>query len=164
MRALVRTRLERVAALWRARRGVAAIETAVLLMPFVTLLLGVLGTGVYFMSATSLDTGVLVTAEAQTTAMLSASPYTLPSTDTLKTAILSAGGSLLTVSNLIVDVRLLTNLTSAPVPIVDGTEDITTCAGGDILVLRAQGTVGWSVPGFSTLTIESSAIFRCPNA
>jgi len=163
MRALFRRRLAATAARFD-RRGVAAIETGLLLMPFVTLLLGVLGTGVYFLNATSLDSGVLVTAEAQTTAMLTASPYTLPSTDTLKTAILSAGGSLLTVSNLIVDVRLLTNLTSAPVPIVDGTEDITTCAGGDILVLRAQGTVGWSVPGFSTLTIESSAIFRCPNA
>jgi len=149
---------------FRDRRGMAAIETAMLLLPFLTLLLGILGTGAYFVNQTSLDSGVLVTAEAQTTAMLTQSPYALPSGAAFKAAIQSAGGSLLALSNLSVDVRLLTNLTSAVVPIVDGTEDITTCVGGDILVLRAQASVNWSVPGFSTLTIESAAIFRCPNA
>ena len=157
-------RLTTLMALWRDRQGSAALETALLLLPFVTLLLGILGTGVYFMSSSSLDTGVLLTAEAQTTAMLTASPYTLPNGAALKSAIRSAGGGMLAASNLIVDVRLMTNLASALVPIVDGTEDITTCAAGDILALRAQATMNWSVPGFSTLTFASSAIFRCPAA
>lgn len=159
---MARGRLQMARALWRDRRGTAALETAILLLPFVTLLLGVLGTGVYFMSASALDTGVLLTAEAQTTAMLTASPYTLPSGASLKAAIRAAGGSLVATSSLIVDVRLMTNLTSSIVPIVDGQEDITTCVAGDILALRAQATMNWSVPGFKTLTFASSAIFRCP--
>jgi Flp pilus assembly protein TadG len=148
---------------WWDRRGVAAIETALVLTPFVTLLIGVLETGVYFTNQFSLDTGVLVTAETQSTAMMNTSPYSLPSVSTLKSSIATNGGSLVGVSNMIVDVRLLTNLTSSAVPISDGTQDIATCAAGDILVLRAQASVKWLVAGFATLTIASSAIMRCPN-
>jgi Flp pilus assembly protein TadG len=149
--------------IWRDRRGVSAIETGLLMTPFVTLLLGIISTGIYFTNQSSLDSGVLVTAETQGAAMLASSTYTLPSTSALKAAIASGGGSLLSASNMAVDVRLLTNLTNSAVPISDGTEDITSCVSGDILVLRAQSSVNWLVPGFTTLSIASSAIMRCPN-
>jgi Flp pilus assembly protein TadG len=154
-----RTTSRRWLALWRNRRGVAAVEAAFVLPPFITLLLFIIEVGVYFTMQTSLDTGVLATAETLRSNMVVGSAFAPPTAAALKTMILSNGGAMLGVSNVAVDVRQLTTLSAGAVAVVDGSDDWG--GSGAILVVRAQTTLPF-LPGTTSLTVLSTSIVRRP--
>jgi Flp pilus assembly protein TadG len=144
----------------RCTGGAAAVEFAIVLAPFVFMLLGLLQMGVYYYAQISLDAGVLKTAEYLNTDFRTGSGTpVLPSAATLKTDVQSYGGSFNSASNLSVEIRQLTSLTAGLVSIVDGTVDY----GGttSILALRAQASLAIFAPGLGSLaTVRSSALVR----
>jgi Flp pilus assembly protein TadG len=140
--------------------GASAVEFAIVLAPFVFLLLGLVQMGVYYYAQVSLDAGVLRTAEYLNQDFRSgvAAP-TLPDAATLKGYVQNYGGAFNSTSNLSVEIRQLTGLTSAAVPIADGTIDY----GGatSILALRAQANLTIFAPMLGSLaTVRSSALVR----
>ncbi|MGD0105948.1 MAG: TadE/TadG family type IV pilus assembly protein [Rhodopila sp.] len=148
----------RLLGLARDRRGVAVIEAVFVLPLFLSLMFVIIEIGIYFMLQSSLDVGVLTTAETLRTTWQGATSCS-PSPSTLKTSIRTNGGALLSLSNLAVDVRLLSTLSSSAVAIVDGGVD--SGGSGLAMVLRAQTTMPM-LPGVTLLTMTSASIVRCP--
>ena len=135
------------------------IEAVFVLPPFLSLLFLILVIGVYFTLQSSLDVGVLTTAETLRTNMFVGSSYSPPTAAVLKSAIRNNGGAVLSLSNLAVDVRQLSTLSSGPVAVVDGSDDWG--GSGSILIVRAQTTMLF-LPGTTVLTMTSTSMIRRP--
>jgi Flp pilus assembly protein TadG len=142
------------------RRGAAAIEFAIVSSPFILLLIGVLQMGLYFMAQSALDSGVVQTAQTLRNNFTTGTSPTLLNAAALKTAVTgSAGGLINNDSTSQVEIRQLTALNSAAVPIIDGTVDYGSTTS--VLVLRAQASVLVFAPGFSSLAqVKSAALVR----
>ena len=141
----------------RDQRGASAVEFAIVAAPFFFLIMWLLQLGVYAMTQVALDNGLIAEAEAVREDLVVG---TLPSASTIKSGVVAAAGAL--VSNnatLAVEVRKLSDLDAASVPIVDGTTDYGTTTS--VLVLRASGQVISFAPGFGTInTVTSAALVR----
>ncbi len=141
------------------RRGLAAVETAFIMLPFLTLLFLIIELGIYFSMQSALDAGLLTTAEGLRSNLAASSTSSLPAAAALKTTISTNGGTLLSFSTLAVDVRQLSTLSAGAVAIADGT--IESSVPGDVLVVRAQMTMPF-VPGTTMATMTSTSIVRRP--
>jgi Flp pilus assembly protein TadG len=141
------------------RRGATAVEFAIVALPFLFLVLAVIQMGLFYMSQSALDSGVLTTAQSLRNSFTSTSP-SFPGASTLKTDVAtSSGGMIHNNTTLAVEIRQLANLTSSAVPIVDGTIDYGSTTS--VLVLRAQAKVPLFTPGFSSVAnVVSTAIVR----
>ena len=141
----------------RDQRGASAVEFGIVAAPFFFLIIWLLQLGVYAMTQVALDNGLIAEAETVRENLVVG---TLPSASTIKSGVAAAAGAL--VSNdatLAVEVRTLSDLDAASVPIVDGTTDYGTTTS--VLVLRASGRVITFAPGFGTInTVTSSALVR----
>lgn len=150
----------KVLSLRRDRRGVALIEAAMVLPPFLTLIFMIIEVGIYFTLQSSLDAGVLAEAETLRTSMAAGSAFTAPTATVLKAAIAKNGGAVLLVGNLAVDVRQLATLSSGgTIAVADGSYDWG--GSGSILVLRAQTTMPF-LPSTTLLTLMATSIVRRP--
>jgi Flp pilus assembly protein TadG len=139
--------------------GASAVEFAIVSGPFLFVLLGILQMGIYYMVQSSLDTGVVRTADALRSNFVSTSA-TMPAAATLKSNVATyAGGMIHNDTSLAVEIRPLTSLDSSTVPITDGTANYGTVTS--TLVLRAQSSVLSFAPGFGSLAYaRSSALVR----
>ena len=144
----------------RSRRASSAVEFAILAAPFFYLLMGITQVGIFYMAQSALDTGVIKTAETLHTNFTTGTTATLLNAAQLKTSVSTSAGALISNdSTLAVEIRQLTSLTSAAVPIVDGTVDYGSST--TTLVVRAQSSVVTLAPGLGGLnTIYSSALVR----
>jgi Flp pilus assembly protein TadG len=142
------------------RRGSSAVEFAIVSTPFLFLLLAVVQLGVFYMTQSALESGVIRTAITLRTNFTTGTTATLPDAGSLKSSVVSNGGAMINNDgNLAVEIRQLTSLTSGSVAIVDGTSDYGT--NTSTLVLRAKASVTPFAPGFSSLmTVYSSALVR----
>jgi hypothetical protein len=142
--------------------GTAAIEFAILGLPFLLLILGILQVGIFYMAQSSLDAGVIAEANTLRSSFTSTAAQACPAAGTLKDAIVANSGGLIhNDSSLWVEVRQITTLDGGILPVTASTDG--TCDYGSttsILVLRAQSSVMAFMPGFSSLAVRSIAIIR----
>lgn len=136
----------------RASGGASAVEFALLCGPFFVLLLYIVQIGLYYVTQSALDTGVIRTADDLRNSFVRATAPALPSAETLKATVASNAGGLVTRTDPLfaVEIRPMAALSDAVVPITDGIAEY-----GDarsVLVLRAQSSVVAIAPGFSNLT------------
>jgi Flp pilus assembly protein TadG len=143
----------------RDRGGLAVVEAALVLPVFLGLVFLIIGVGVYHTTQSSLDTGVLLTAESLASNMAVGSSYTPPTAAALTASIVSNGGSILQASNLLVDVHQLSTLSAGTVQVRDGIYDWG--GSGSILVVRVQSVVPF-LPESAGVTITSSSLIRRP--
>jgi len=142
------------------RSGASAVEFAIVAIPFLFLVLGILQVGIYYMVQSSLNAGVVSTAATLRSCVVT-SP--LASCDsTLKASVVAnSGGMIYNNATLAVDLRLLTTLDSPSIAISDGTIDSVSANSTVVMVLRAQSSVFTFAPGFGSLAkVRSSAIVR----
>lgn len=148
---------------WHDASGASAVEFSIVAGPFILLVLCILQVGVYYLTQSSLDAGIVKTADGLRNSFTQAGTPTLPNAATLKSSVVSnSGGMIRNNSYLAVEIRELSDLSSGSVPVTDGVNDY----GGvtSTLVLRAQASVITFVPGFSALVqARSSAIVRRQN-
>jgi hypothetical protein len=150
-------------ALLRDRRGTEAVELAIVIFPFLYVLLVIIQMGLYYMTQSALDAAVNNTASyyrnSWNTGAVGAA--TMPSGSALKAQLISNGTGLINENaSLVVDLRLLTTLDGGAVPIADQTVDAG-IAGIVPIVLRARTKVVTLAPGFGSLTqVQSAAILR----
>jgi Flp pilus assembly protein TadG len=139
--------------------GASAVEFSIVALPFLFLLLGVLQVAIYYMAQSSLDSGVISTAESLRSSFTTATP-TFPNASTLKANVVAnSGGMIHNNTSLAVEIRQLTTLDGSILPITDGTIDYGSVTS--TLVLRAQSAVTVFAPGFGSLAnVRSSAIVR----
>jgi Flp pilus assembly protein TadG len=144
----------------RDRRASSAVEFAIVAAPFFFLLMAVTQVGIFYMAQSALDTGTAKTAETLRTNFTTGTTATLLGASALKSSVVTDAGAIISNdSTLAVEIRQLTSLSSASVPIVDGTVDYGSTTS--TLVLRAQSTVITLAPGLGGLsTIYSSALVR----
>jgi Flp pilus assembly protein TadG len=144
----------------RDRRASSAVEFAIVAAPFFFLLMAVTQVGIFYMAQSALDTGVAVTATTLRNNFTTGTTATLLGASALKSSVVTSSGAIITNdSTLAVEIRQLTSLSSAPVPIVDGTVDYGSTTS--TLVLRAQSSVITLAPGLGGLNkIYSSALVR----
>jgi Flp pilus assembly protein TadG len=142
------------------QRGVSTLEFALVASPFFLLVLGILQMGVYYLTLSALDAGVLKTAEALRTSYTPNALTATPSGSTLKTNVsANAGAMIANNANLKVDLWQMSSLSTGSQAIVDQHVDSITATG--VMVLRAQAQAISFAPMFgATLTVRSSAIFR----
>jgi Flp pilus assembly protein TadG len=142
----------------RDKRGSSAVEFAIVSVPFVFALLFIVQMAIYYMAQSSLDAGVIQTADYLVNLYNSAAVPTVTTT-TLKTLITTKSGSMVkNDSTLLIDLKKFSALAAAPVAI---SNTVDSSSPGDVLALRAQGTVVTFMPGFSSLaTVRSSALIR----
>jgi Flp pilus assembly pilin Flp len=139
--------------------GSNAIEFAILAMPFMLLLISVVQIAIFFVAQAALDIGLLRTAEGLRVNFYTASVTSFPNASTLKTRVATyAGGLIVANTNLSVEIRPLTSLTSAVVPVVDATNDYGTTTS--VLALRAWSKVPSFLPGVPSWVVTSSALVR----
>lgn len=141
------------------RQGVAAVEAALIMLTFVTMIFMVIEVGSYFMMQSSLDVAVLTASETVRAAMQLSSNCSALNAATLKGIIVANGGAMLTSSTVAVDVHLLTTLSSGAVAVTDGSTD--TVGSGSVVIVRATATMAFQ-PSTLVLTGMSTAILRCP--
>ncbi|HUO23942.1 MAG TPA: TadE/TadG family type IV pilus assembly protein [Caulobacteraceae bacterium] len=153
-------RLQRLArAFIRDRRAAAAVDLALLALPFMLLLLATMQLGMYYMTQVALDAATVKTAESLRAVFGTGTTPVTPSGSALKTSIVSGSGTGITATGLIVEIQPLANLNSGAVTITDGLTNYGTA--WTPLVLRANYTFQTFVPGFATnWTVNSSAIVR----
>ena len=151
---------ERAPSFLRSTRATAAVEFALVALPFFMFVLCILQLGVYYFAQSALDTGVLKTAQTLYSGFRTGSSAYAPSASTLKTSIsTNSGGMIQNDSSLSVEIQPMSNLSAGSVPITDGVNNYGTTTS--TLVLRAQASVTTFAPGFSTLAVAtSSAIVR----
>jgi Flp pilus assembly protein TadG len=144
----------------RNRHASSAVEFAIIAAPFIFAVMGVMQVGIFYMAQSALDSGMVKTAEALRTNFTTGTTATLLSAGQLKSSVVSGAGAMISNdSTLLVEIRQLSSLSSASVPIADGTVDYG--AAGSTLVLRAQSTVMTFAPGLGSLNkIYSSALVR----
>lgn len=136
----------------RDARGASAVEFALVCAPFFVLVLYTLQLGIYYMTQTALDAGVIRTADTLRNSFNEAAAPVLPTAEALKATVAANAGGLITATgrSLTVEIRPMATLSSAVVPITGGVAEY-----GDnrsVLVLRAQSSVIALAPGFSSLT------------
>jgi Flp pilus assembly protein TadG len=144
----------------RSRRASSAIEFAIVAAPFFYLIMAIIQVGIFYMAQSALDTGVIKTAETLHANFSTGSVATLLNAGALKSSVASSSGAMISNdSTLAVEIRQISSLTSASIPIADGTVDYGSPTS--TLVLRAQSTVVTLAPGLGGLnTIYSSALIR----
>ncbi|MBV9077863.1 MAG: pilus assembly protein [Methylobacteriaceae bacterium] len=144
----------------RDESGAAAVEFALVAAPFILILLATLQIGLFYLAQSALDAGVIKTADALRTNFSLANPATSPDAATLKDNVKSnAGPFAKNASQLAVEIRPVTGLAAASVPVTDGTADYGTTTS--ILVLRAVASVPVLWPGLSQVfQARASAIVR----
>jgi Flp pilus assembly protein TadG len=144
----------------QSRRASSAVEFAILAAPFFYLLMGVTQVGIFYMAQSALDAGVIKTAETLHTNFTTGTTATLLNAGQLKTSVSTSAGAMISNdATLAVEIRQLNSLTSAAVPIADGTVDYGSST--TTLVVRAQSSVVTLAPGLGGLnTIYSSALVR----
>lgn len=146
----------------RDTRGAETVELAIVIFPFVYVLLVIVQMGLVYMTQAALDNGVNAEANALRNSFNTGTGATpvLPGASTIKAAILTySGGGLFSASSLAVDLRLLGNLDAAAVSISDLTVDAVSTSLP--LVLRASANVYTIAPGFGLGTkVQSAAILR----
>jgi Flp pilus assembly protein TadG len=148
-----------VARFFRDRRAASAVEFALVAAPFFYLLLGVTQVGIFYMTQSALDTGVVKTAETLRTNFTTGTTATSLGASALKSNVVAGAGGMLSTATVSVELRQLTSLTSASVAIADGTVDYGSTTS--TLVLRAQASVLTLAPGLGGLsTIYSSSLIR----
>ncbi|MDR3462547.1 MAG: pilus assembly protein [Beijerinckiaceae bacterium] len=140
------------------RRGSSAVEFAIVSVPFIFTLLFIVQMAIYYMAQSSLDAGVIQTADYLVNLYNSASTPSVTASS-LKTLVYSkSSGMVKNDSTFLVDLKEFTALASAPVAI---SNVVDANSPGDVLALRAQGTVVTFMPGFTSLaTVRSSALIR----
>jgi Flp pilus assembly protein TadG len=141
------------------RRGATAVEFAVVALPFLFLITGVIQMGLFYMSQSALDSGVLSTAQILRNSFASTVPV-FPGAAVLKQDVATLSGGLIqNGTSLAVEIRQISNLQTSLTPIADGTVDYGSSTS--VLVLRAQARVPLFTPGFSaTVYVVSTAIVR----
>jgi hypothetical protein len=146
-------------ALARDRKGAAAIDFALLGLPFLLLLMSVMQMGLYYMTQVALDSGTLQTAESLRSVFSTGAAPVTPSGSGLKSTIVADSGSGIVSSGLIVEVQPLANLGGGTVAITDGLTNYG--SAWTPLVLRAKYSFSPFMPGMgSSWSINSSAIVR----
>ena len=142
----------------RDRQGASAVEFSFIVMPFIMLLMGILQMAIYFMTQSSLDAGVIQTADSLVNSFYSSTVPSVPTAAALQALVVAkSGGMIQNNATLVVELREFSLLSVAPLPItntVDPSQPL------DVLALRAQATVLSLVPGFTNMTVRSSAIVR----
>lgn len=153
-------KLRRLAlAFGRDRRGAAAVEFALLGLPFLLLLICIMQMGLYYMTQVALNAGTVKAAENLRSVFGTGATPVTPSGATLKSTIVSGSGTGIVSSGLIVEVQPLANLGAGTVAITDGLTSYG--SAWTPLVLRAKYTFSTFMPGFaSTWSINSSALVR----
>lgn len=157
----------------RDSSGSSAVEFALVSIPFLFMLLFIVQIGIYYMAKSSLDAGVTQAADMLLNAFNSgtASSFTgattIPPTGAqIKAQVVAkSGGMVRNDSDTAVDLRLLTLLSAAALPITDGQVDTslaaTSTSSGSVMVLRAQSKIPVFAPGMGSLAVvRSSAIVR----
>ena len=147
-------------AAWRDVRGAAALETALVLLPFLVLLFATLQVAMAFVSQSALDTGVLRTAEQLRANMVPGVPYVPPSATSLAASVAANGSVILAGGTLVVDLQPITALSGAAVPIANGT--VNAGMTSSVLILRAKIPVISFSLGLPAMVVTSSAILRRP--
>lgn len=147
----------RIRSFARDRHGAAAVEFAIVAAPFFLLMLWLVQLGLYFMTQSAVDNGLLREAEAIRAGLVTG---TLPNAANIKSGVVTyAGGLVSNNSTLQVELRTLSELSAASVAITDGVANYGTTTS--TLVLRASGQVIAIAPGFSAInTVRSSALVR----
>ncbi len=138
------------------------IEFAIIVWPFLFVLLTIIQMGLFYMTQSALDAGVNGEAVALRNMFNSAATPTLPTAAQLKQAVVNAAGGLVyDTGALAVEVRQLASLDASSVAITDGVVDFGTTTLDTPLALRAQANVVAFAPGFGSLiTVTSSAVVR----
>ena len=136
----------------RDARGASAVEFALVCAPFFVLVLYTLQLGIYYMTQTALDAGVIRTADDLRNSFNYAATPVFPTADALKATVAANAGGLITAtdSSLTVEIRPMATFSGTVVPITGGVADYGD--GRSVLVLRAQSSVIALAPGFSNLT------------
>jgi Flp pilus assembly protein TadG len=143
----------------RNRHAASAVEFALVAAPFFYLLMGVTQVGIFYMTQSALDTGVVRTAETLRTNFTTGTTATSMNASALKSSVVAGAGGMISNATVLVELRQLTSLTSAIVPITDGTVDYGSTTS--TLALRARATVLTLAPGLGGLsTIYSSSLVR----
>jgi Flp pilus assembly protein TadG len=150
-------------ALVRDQRGAAAVDLALLGLPFLLLLLAIMQMGSYYMTQVALDAGTVKAAESLRAAFGTGVTPVTPSAASLKATIVSGSGNGtsngVVSSGLSVEIQPLTNLDSGAVAVTDGLANYG--SAWTPLVLRAKYTFNTFMPGFnSTWSVNSSSIVR----
>lgn len=149
--------LARWRSFWRNSEGASAVEFAIVSIPFIFLLLFIVQMSIFYMAQSSLDSGVIQAADTITNAYNAGTAPTFTASS-INTLVYSKSGGMLSSTSFYVDLKKLSALASAPVP-VSNTMDAN--APGDVLALRAQGVISTFMPGFSAFaTVRSSALLR----
>jgi Flp pilus assembly pilin Flp len=143
----------------RDRRGAAAVEFALLGLPFLLLLICVMQLGAYYMTQVALDSATVKVAESLRSAFGTGATPVTPSGASLKSSLVADSGTGLVSSGLIVEVQPLANLDGGTVAITDGLTNYG--SAWTPLVLRAKYSFSTFMPGFATTwSINSSALVR----
>jgi hypothetical protein len=122
-----------VRAVWRDRSGAAAVEFALVAIPFFMFVLGVLGIGLYFFTSNALDRGVEEAARAIRTGQAQKSNVTVGQ---FKNSVCSQAGSYIDCSKLSVIVQSAASWSGiTPQACVDSNNNLvgSTGASGDLL-------------------------------
>jgi len=144
----------RVASFLSNTRAAAAVEFALIALPFFTFVLCILQLGIYYFAQSALDTGVLTTAQTLYSGFRTGTTAYMPSASTLKGAIsTNSGGMIQNDSGLSVEIQPMSNLSGGSVPITDGGTNYGTTTS--TLVLRAQANVITFAPGFSSVVTSN---------
>jgi Flp pilus assembly protein TadG len=145
----------------RDRKGAAALEFALIALPFILVILVTIQMGLFYMTQSAIDSGVNTEA-AQLQSMFNQQNPTVPTDPAaVKANIVSAAGSMIFQGSTTFEIQQLANYTSQNMPIVDGTMNFTSPdTTYAILVLRAQSSVVIFAPGFTSSVVEASAIVR----
>ncbi|HVY35486.1 MAG TPA: TadE/TadG family type IV pilus assembly protein [Caulobacteraceae bacterium] len=155
----VRKCLRLAQAFGQDRRGAAAVEFALLGLPFLLLLICIMQMGLYYMTQVALNAGTVKAAENLRSVFGTGATPVTPSGATLKSTIVSGSGTGIVSSGLIVEVQPLANLGAGTVAITDGLTSYG--SAWTPLVLRAKYTFSTFMPGFAaTWSINSSALVR----
>jgi Flp pilus assembly protein TadG len=157
IRTATRRRLSRFG---RESSGASAVEFALVCGPFFILLLYFLQIGLYYMTQSALNTGLIKTADEIRNSFNYATSPVFPSAETLKDNIATKAHGLITKTDpsFAVEIRPMAALSGAVVPITDGVNDYGGSDTRSVLVLRAQTPVVAIAPGFSNLTKVTAAV------
>ena len=100
---------------WRfflsCNRGSSAVEFALVALPVIMLVMGIIQIGIFYITQSALDNGVVQTAELLRNNFTTGSSASLPAAASLKTNVVAYGGGLIfNNSNLAVEIRQLNTL------------------------------------------------------
>ena len=151
--------MSRARAFLRDQRGASAVEFAIVSIPFIFILLFILQMGVYYMTQSSLDAGIVQAADTLVNSYNSGTAPAAVTTTSLRALVVSRSGGLIrNDTTLLVDLRPFSALAAAPLPIANYAD---AGVARTVLALRAQSSVVTFMPGLSTLAVvRSSAIVR----